>query len=662
MISKSEISNGLPRQLRIGRVVWFGGYNRKKEKKVPYGFITDGTENKIFVHESILDSGVHELQEGIHVLFTERLSEKGREAHSVRILNTETDISLLREALNSKKIPLEFRIRALVLFSDPIEAGISEILVDTVDEVLSIQLNIKTGMDIPIRQGERKKLNLEWPQSWLDIERDSEVLNAVVRIIRNENQPRLIWPNKWLDYDLDGIVFNAMTEEFRERACEKYYQPFLEKLRMLLKRKVREISAFSIYRQLDEVDFKLARLWCNKNENDFELAKMISARAAEIAALHFYRNVGCEVIDIAGQQILGNSTDWLTHDLYVNGETPIDVKNARQPINSSVLVEYTVPRFKQDRNSIDVRISGVLSPYANMTKMKEGRVKGNIIFLGETSLREIDELLRLYNKPEIFSLDNRFKDKLPVWLFNYPEVHEAGGSSMKNGPASRIRAPDAQHWKYLKGHNLVAGCLALNFDIPIEIKEQLLKWEREFLNSLIQVNSLTLGHVYLSVLSHFFLALKYMKQAEKSGFEPSKYWDLLYIKTPETDHLKIKRQAIDQQNIGPLGFVDPLNTVAHLISSLESLWKNKHTLELEGVRSLRFSAEGLVRGRFPDNSTKTILAYCGGKINGKGRCGYSPLVLGENKSCQICGFLTCPECEYCCRQCFEEKQKDGEFV
>lgn len=485
----------LPR-LGIGRVKWFGGTN-KSGKEQHFGFITDGSEHDLFAHVSKLDCSATDIQEGAHVVFEEHKTKKGREAHSVRPLEAENDLSVLEALLRSNYIQLEFRTRVLVRYSDPIGVGITKLLVGTVQEVLQSGLDILNGLDIQVSDSDRSRLSLEWPQSWLDCE-------------------------------LDGDVFNVMPFDFKENACKKHYSAFLEILQKLSSFEITSIEARKIYNELNSSDFQLAEKWCSK-DTDYERARMISARGAELASKYFYEQAGDTVLDTALQQIL-DGDDWLTHDLRLNNRIPIDVKNARQGINASVLVELTVPKFKQDRNSAEVRICGILSPYAKFDDIKRGTVEGDILFLGETSLSEIDSLISLFNKPGHFELEQRLLEKLPVWLFNIPSsIDESGRSTATSN--DRHNCPAARHWSYLPS-SMLPCCVAAGIDLPEQIEQKLPKWERLFIASLRDVGPPSLGKVYLAILSHFCHALKNMARAEQASFDPTRYWELLYLSKP----------------------------------------------------------------------------------------------------------------------------------
>src|SRR5690606_38928003 len=119
--------------------------------------------------------------------------------------------------------------------------------------------------------------------------------------------------------------------------------------------------------KLDERDLLIAKQWAPLPENDASLAKMLSARAAEKATALFYRDMGSVVEDIAITQLYGAGSDWKTHDLLVDENIALDVKNARRAINAvGFYSEHTVARFKLDRREQHVKIAGILSPYLNL--------------------------------------------------------------------------------------------------------------------------------------------------------------------------------------------------------------------------------------------------------------------------------------------------------
>ena len=55
---------------------------------------------------------------------------------------------------------------------------------------------------------------------------------------------------------------------------------------------------------------------------------MLSARVAKKGVIHFYRSIGHTVRDTSIQQIVGGD-EWITYDLMVDEQIPIEVKNER---------------------------------------------------------------------------------------------------------------------------------------------------------------------------------------------------------------------------------------------------------------------------------------------------------------------------------------------
>lgn len=135
-----------------------------------------------------------------------------------------------------------------------------------------------------------------------------------------------------------------------------------------LERKVTFRLEYAYGSLLTEDDVQLARLWVTEAGNEYQQAQMLSARAAEKVVMQFYRQFGCQVLDVSGQQLGADlaGADWLTHDLLVDGK-PVDVKNTR-PKDSYTdgrtgYAEHVVKRFKQDRSNQHVTIVGVRSPF-----------------------------------------------------------------------------------------------------------------------------------------------------------------------------------------------------------------------------------------------------------------------------------------------------------
>ncbi|NEN92869.1 MAG: hypothetical protein F6K48_29840 [Okeania sp. SIO3H1] len=186
-------------------------------------------------------------------------------------------------------------------------------------------------------------------------------------------------------------------------------------------------------------------------------------------------------------------------------------------------------------------------------------------------------------------------------------------------------------------------------NLPTEWESHLPKWKLEFINSLINMppspkkKIISLSHLYISLLKHFLQML----EENNPEYTPQEYSDILYE---------------NSQRNHPLKIYDPLQTIQSFCNTLQTLWENREKTELTEFRIFKFRHEGILQGKKAANySWKTIIAYCGGNIKGKGKCGCSPLIFGREKSCS-CGLLICPkeDCQYCKEDCpsYEERSAD----
>ena len=88
--------------------------------------------------------------------------------------------------------------------------------------------------------------------------------------------------------------------------------------------------------------------------DDDELERVLSARAAEKSVMEFYQRYGYYVEDVSIHGVTSKSLEWKKYDLKINGSS-FDVKNSRSSKqNPNSYVEHCVPSFKQDRSSQDV--------------------------------------------------------------------------------------------------------------------------------------------------------------------------------------------------------------------------------------------------------------------------------------------------------------------
>ena len=412
---------------------------------------------------------------------------------------------------------------------------------------------------------------------------------------------------------------------------------------------------------LDEDDFTLAIDWLDNNYknkiknsvnvvlekfgDDYEIGRVLSARAAEKAAEIFYERCGFKVVDVSIKQLKENGNDaWKYYDLEVDGY-PIDVKNSRRSLNSGErYVEHCVPKFKIIRNDINVKISGILSRYLWPKTLlhSEDIPDTSLLFLGETSYAEIEKLRAVFSS-EYFDIDfgrpgigtNYF---LPPWIFEYP----SSLYKKRNEAIAELANQDAMDYIFSRPQTLnpIPLCIVTNTDLrKYWHDESLSKWEWTLYQTLydrIQTNGLSLPFVYLSLISHFTEILhRYPEDYEE--YRPQKYRNIVFMNEAEF--------------IKPLGVHDPLNTVRSLINVLDKLWTSDHGM-IKQYKYFKLSGFHIFQGKKSSTDNwETLVAYCGGWIAGKGKCGKYPLVLGESNRCPVCKKLICPLCGFCSEGC-----------
>ncbi|OQB55661.1 MAG: hypothetical protein BWX99_01175 [Deltaproteobacteria bacterium ADurb.Bin151] len=421
-------------------------------------------------------------------------------------------------------------------------------------------------------------------------------------------------------------------------------------------------AKISVTPVLDEDDFTLAIGWLNeklKNEiknrvnvvlekfgEDYEVGRVLSARAAEKAAKIFYQRCGFQVEDVSINQIKENTDDeWKYFDLKVNN-CPVDIKNSRRAISSPErYVEHCVPKFKIALDNENVKIAGVLSNYlwpsALLTPANTEK-NTSLLFLGETTEHEHKKLKEEFNS-EHFRIDfgrpgrnaNFF---FPPWIFNYPSDlyksrNEAIDELTQQGEMEHILSQ-------AKDVNLIPLCIVTNVNLTKYWHNESLKtWEWAFYQKLLNricANGLSLPFLYLTFLSHFTEMLSSHSEQYKD-YRPDQYRRFVFMNTDEYNK--------------PLGIYDPLYTVRSLIEVLDKLWSADHNL-IRKYKYFRLSGFHIFQGKIsPNDNWETIIAYCGGRIEGKGKCGKYPLVLGESNRCPVCKKLICPKCGFCSEEC-----------
>lgn len=396
-----------------------------------------------------------------------------------------------------------------------------------------------------------------------------------------------------------------------------------------------EYHAFSSDIELKNDDVRLAKNWTDDFSILFNKSQMLSARLAEKAAKKFYESLGYKVDDISIQQLSENNDgSWKTHDLSINGNKSVDVKNARTPLhNDKIYVEHTVRKFKQDRNNRDVVIAGVLSKYIVDYFNVYDKSKDSIIFLGEITRNEIDKLEKYFCKNNV-DIEITNLTAIPPYLFDYPEEFYKDIINLREKLKSYLNNINENTIKYFefKNINLIAVHLIAGMDLPDILKSQLTHHEKSLYEKILKISKykrISLPELYLTVLTDF------LDKALTQQLDDS----VNYKKLLEINYSNF------------LSIQDPLGLLNILCSTLKKLVENKESLQiLKDFDYFKFSSIGILRGRNKnDKKMTTLFAYCGGWIEGKGKCGHNHLIYGKEKTCEH-GYLICPEenCGYCC--------------
>lgn len=440
------------------------------------------------------------------------------------------------------------------------------------------------------------------------------------------------------------------------------------------------LSAKEAYKAMDTQDERLARIWADKTTSDGQMAKMLSARAAEKAVIALYRAQGCKVEDIAILQLDSNTGDWRTHDLRIDDTIALDIKNSRRPINGKhFYVEHTVPAFKLDRRGRDVRIAGVLSPYLKIDAIRapEKEIQSNcedLVYLGETDASGFDKLVTTLRTPT-FRVEASRGRTIPNWVFDYPANWYAAFLKHRDVIINTCSRPENDEWQYVLPaqdlQKVLPALLALDIDLPNSVLSELPDWKKTLSATLARNQKVLprLPAIYVTILMDFVEKLG----STPSNFSPADYKSLLFP------------PGGGQKSGFPLGIIDPLGIVTKLIEALEEIWLKRDKIKLDNLVTFRFSGLGILEGKaLRSDRWDTLIAYCGGTVHQKdergkikfdsygkpsfqSKCGNSPLIKGRHQNCTECGRLVCDKCGFCTKACetarhkkqFEEAQKSS---
>lgn len=609
----------------FGTVEWYGGINKNTNRENRFGFVSlrsdkaiqvdDKTTlsfgSSIFVHESGLCCEASDLSEDRWITFQLGNGPKGVCALKLNLLELETDPETIVEILPVESIPLDLRVKLSFLL--PLTTDSPYL------EAIELIMN---------------QFNQEFCDGWLGW------------CLGSTEFPLTLFPEAWRNLEPESPIYRLLPKALRFERFERNF-PQMSQLWEQVLEYPRDIIRETDYELISDQDRELAMSWCVK-ENNYEKAKMLSARGAEKLAADFFRSVGYSVEDIAFHQLSGESMQWKTHDLLLDSCVSIDVKNARTAINSETFVEYTVKRFKKDHAGRDVFIIGVLSPYMTLDIIETA--SGFVKILGITSIGNVDLLEKEFSNRELtvhFGEPTRW----PIWIFNHDMSWFSGISESLNKLPEIMTAISEHDWNNCP-HYMIPFFLCIGADLPPVYREEITDWQNWYCERIIRkskTDELSLPWLYLFTFHHFIDAITNVSSAEKKGYSPDGY--RLIYPHPEDSYLE-----------RPACIIDPLRILDKLISTLQILWDNRHSAELHTLRKYVLKGEGLLRAVNNRGRLTTVLAYCGGFIQGKGKCGYSPLVIGVHDTCQVCNMLVCGKCGFCSQSCADQVDHNAEEI
>jgi len=422
--------------------------------------------------------------------------------------------------------------------------------------------------------------------------------------------------------------------------------------------------------ELDNDDIRLSLRWHGINEfisrdqiinkfdkkEKYEIAKMLSARAAEKAVIHFLEHMLTgEIKDISVSQLnnLPSQTEWRQYNILADG-IPYDVKNSRRTYhNPSNYVEHCIPRYKETRGT-EVTIMGTLSHYLKVEELLDYEAiplnrQTSVRILGSANGTHINNLTNHFEM-DTFKVDfHRPMHKeifLPAWVFDYPTSYYPQRDKALDRIVTTFSVDD---WLQ-SHHNPVPVYLALGLQPPTKWQEKKqYTWQVDFIQHMLRSHQefgLSLPAVFLTILTHFLDMVANQNQAAEN-YDPSEYRPLLFATHDDSS---------------PLFLCDPLETVNSLIDALVTLWNNKSN-RIQDYSSFRLVSAGILRGRLASNSNieHSLVAYCGGWSKENRPCGNVPLVLGKQQHCESCGMLICDKCGFCSKQCPKNAARQAKF-
>ncbi|NUM46351.1 MAG: hypothetical protein HUU38_16740 [Anaerolineales bacterium] len=471
-------------------------------------------------------------------------------------------------------------------------------------------------------------------------------------------------------------------EEVRLEELRKYRELFGEYFRNYNLLLLREFDYVVHHPELDIKDLEIAIDWAHfsdtqkseilaqpqveikaleKKEN-YKLAQMLSARAAEKAVIEFFQSKVKSCKDISITQLVDNTyqPEYKKYDLLVDG-IPYDVKNARRAKdNREQYVQHVVPKFKENSSGQKVQIIGTLSEYLwaeFVWNHEEASKETDIYVLGEIGKVNLEKVGFYFNKSGLLEIEfgkidlHIEQSLLPPWIFEFPDfVYTKRRSTLLN--ISQIDLPSYDQWVIAKDlvpefrtKNVFPLLLAMGIDLTkVWPEANWVQCQIDFLQELyLAIQSLGAKRpvIYLSILRHFLLMVRNWHTA--GDYHPKMYREFVFPQIAKGQFL----------NENPLFLVDPLKIIDALITTLSILW-DEAIEEIKQYKIFRLQGLNILQGKRPNTSAyETILAYCGGNLYDKhghldGKCGVNPLHLkNAHGHCPHCHRLICPICGFC---------------
>lgn len=634
----------------VGRVLRFGGTYAGSDPWGWFGAVRLLDKTEVTLHADHLRCPPDEVGFGAIVTCVVKHGVALQpHAEDVSLLSTERDSRVLAKCLLSKSSEVV----------DAAAASVAKRLQSSdvpglVRKLLALQKQKRRKLSIPPPLAEKLTDNQLLDQSAADIRKalpfrralrlyqayanPQELAKEIGRLSRSlpENEVSEFWSGLANKVEYGDSLYLVAPDDLQSAILERRYALEQEAWKDWLPDFVGayRVDASEVYgSNLTKQDYALASRWAGKDAGETVMARMLSARSAEKAAKRFYESIGYDVTDASVMQLEAVNTDWRTYDLRLDNGKLLDVKNARAAKERpDRYVEHVVPKFKEERGGgQSVVIVGVFSPYEKLDRIRAGYHFGSIKVLGETTQEMLTELSKAYTTG-VIHVDARGRNMIPAWAFSYPvECYQSDAELRAHWATLLPTLPGVREQKLLK-QNFLPALLRARFALPSSWRSELGKPTFELYERLRLMPMLTLADLFLAFLNN--LIAQAIRKPEVTDFDPQDYRRLLFRGEHDLDR--------------PAGVMDPLQIMDEWCNTLQTLWTHREAARLVEFSRFWFLGTGLLqasRANMP-NRKVTLLAYCGGSPKGV-KCGYSPLVVGREETCESCGKLVCPKCGCC---------------